>query len=554
MPYAIEYDGLGGPEVLEYREVERAVPGTGQVVVDVRAVGVNPIELKLRSGARASRPFTGPRRIGTDAAGVITAIGDGVDGWAIGDEVIVSGASSAYATETLARAAEARAEARRPRLGGGRVDPDPGRDRAPGAHLARRRRGRHAPPPRRIRRRRAGRRSSSRAGSARSSSRRRASPTTTELRELGAIPVTYGPGLADRVRDAAPQGVDVALDGAGTDEAIEVSKQLVADPERIGTIVLGWRAAELGIRAWSGGNPIPLTPEESQLRLDAVPLAATLAASGGSRSRSRARYPLTEAAEAHRQSESGQRARQDRAHPVVGAPAAASAAVVGAWSELPLPRAVRWPPWRSVEAARPRTHAGASAGWRASSTTSPTSSGPRSRRPGTAAPTAARPTGRCSATACCRSRAAGATRSTTSRRPAGRATRASATTRSPGGCGASGSTSARSCCATARSGWRWRRGSPTSVPGDEPRRRLARRRASPPLTRARAGTPPTRARERRGDLGGRTLRALHLERVVRLLDPLERRGRPDAGDDLVELLVRRRERVVACPAGTASAR
>ena len=49
------------------------------------------------------------------------------------------------------------------------------------------------------------------------------------LRQLGAIPVAYGPGLADRVRAAAPQGVDVALDAAGTDEAIEVSKELVAD-------------------------------------------------------------------------------------------------------------------------------------------------------------------------------------------------------------------------------------------------------------------------------------------------------------------------------------
>ncbi len=130
-------------------------------------------------------------------------------------------------------------------------------------------------------------------------------PNHPRLRELGAIPVAYGPGLADRVRDAAPQGVDVALDGAGTDEAIEVSKQLVADPERIGTIVLGRRAAELGIRAWSGGNPIPLTPEEAQLRLDAVPLAATLAANGRFEIEIAARYPLAEAAEAHRQSESG---------------------------------------------------------------------------------------------------------------------------------------------------------------------------------------------------------------------------------------------------------
>ena len=125
------------------------------------------------------------------------------------------------------------------------------------------------------------------------------------LRELGAIPVAYGPGLADRVRAAAPEGVDVALDAAGTDEAIEVSKELVADHDRIGTIVLGWRAAELGIRAWSGGSPVPLTPEESALRAEAIPLAAQLAARGEFELEIAHRYPLAEAAEAHRQSETG---------------------------------------------------------------------------------------------------------------------------------------------------------------------------------------------------------------------------------------------------------
>ena len=84
-----------------------------------------------------------------------------------------------------------------------------------------------------------------------------------------------------------------------------MSKQLVADPDRIGTIVLGARAAELGIRAWSGGNPIPLTPEERQLRVDAVPLAADARRERRVRCRDRRRYPLPEAADAHRQSESG---------------------------------------------------------------------------------------------------------------------------------------------------------------------------------------------------------------------------------------------------------
>ena len=105
---------------------------------------------------------------------------------------------------------------------------------------------------------------------------------------------------------AAPQRIDVALDAAGTDEAIAVSKELVADHElRVATIVLGARAAELGIRAWGGGNPVPLTPEEAALRADAVPLAADLVARGEFELEIARRYPLTEAAEAHRQSETG---------------------------------------------------------------------------------------------------------------------------------------------------------------------------------------------------------------------------------------------------------
>ena len=69
--------------------------------------------------------------------------------------------------------------------------------------------------------------------------------------------------------------------------------------------MLGARAAELGIRAWGGGNPVPLTAEEAALRVDAVPLAAQLAADGVFELEIARRYPLTEAAEAHRQSETG---------------------------------------------------------------------------------------------------------------------------------------------------------------------------------------------------------------------------------------------------------
>lgn len=83
-----------------------------------------------------------------------------------------------------------------------------------------------------------------------------------QLRELGAVPVAYGDGLLDRVREAAPGGVTVALDCAGTDEAIEASLELVADRDRIATIVRGPDAASFGIRAFSGGSP-PRSPSRS---------------------------------------------------------------------------------------------------------------------------------------------------------------------------------------------------------------------------------------------------------------------------------------------------
>ncbi len=62
------------------------------------------------------------------------------------------------------------------------------------------------------------------------------------LRELGAIPVAYGAGLAVRVGMAAPGGVDVALDLIGTDEALDVSLDLVADRARVATLVVTPRA------------------------------------------------------------------------------------------------------------------------------------------------------------------------------------------------------------------------------------------------------------------------------------------------------------------------
>jgi len=69
------------------------------------------------------------------------------------------------------------------------------------------------------------------------------------LRCLGAVPVLYGEGRADRVSELAPDGVDAAIDAAGTDEALDVSVPLVADRGRIATVANARRGLELGVRA-----------------------------------------------------------------------------------------------------------------------------------------------------------------------------------------------------------------------------------------------------------------------------------------------------------------
>src|SRR5205823_2182825 len=80
-----------------------------------------------------------------------------------------------------------------------------------------------------------------------------ASPARHELlKDLGAIPVAYGPGLADRVAVAAPGGVGAALDLVGTDEAWDVSMGMVSDKARIATIVAFGRGLQAGVKVLGG--------------------------------------------------------------------------------------------------------------------------------------------------------------------------------------------------------------------------------------------------------------------------------------------------------------
>src|ERR1700759_4094755 len=89
MSKAVRFDEYGSVDVLEVRDVARPEPEPGQVLVAVRAAGINPSEGKIRAGlVREIFPATFPSGEGSDLAGVVEEVGAGVRGVAVGDEGI----------------------------------------------------------------------------------------------------------------------------------------------------------------------------------------------------------------------------------------------------------------------------------------------------------------------------------------------------------------------------------------------------------------------------------------------------------------------------------
>jgi NADPH:quinone reductase-like Zn-dependent oxidoreductase len=89
MPRAVRFDRYGDVDVLNVVDVERPVPGPGEVLVRIKAAGINPGEASIREGLLAERwPATFPSGEGSDFAGVVEEIGPDVDGVQAGDEVI----------------------------------------------------------------------------------------------------------------------------------------------------------------------------------------------------------------------------------------------------------------------------------------------------------------------------------------------------------------------------------------------------------------------------------------------------------------------------------
>jgi len=95
---AIRVHDFGGPEVLKLEEVDDPKPGPGQIVVRVKAAGVNPYDTYMRAGAYGARNPTLPFTPGSDAAGIVEAVGPDVTDIAVGDRVFTTGTiTGAYA-------------------------------------------------------------------------------------------------------------------------------------------------------------------------------------------------------------------------------------------------------------------------------------------------------------------------------------------------------------------------------------------------------------------------------------------------------------------------
>ncbi|MFI0404522.1 NADP-dependent oxidoreductase [Actinomadura sp. 3N508] len=283
----------GGPEVLTILDVPVPDVGPGQVRVRVRAAGVQPFDLAVREGwSPPWMPEGFPRVPGNEFAGVVVQVGDAVTGVRPGDEVVGYCRLDAYAeyvvvpAEVLAAkpasmpwdvAGGFPAAVMTPHIALEELAVGPGDTLL--VHAAAGGVGTVAVQLGRI------------AGATVIGT---ASEGNHEyLRSIGAIPVAYGDGLEERVRAAAPDGVDAVLDGAGGD-ALAVSLALVKDRDRIITLVEHERAAELGVR---------LTPHKRSASRLAE--AARHYEEGRLKIHVRGVFPLERAADAHREVATG---------------------------------------------------------------------------------------------------------------------------------------------------------------------------------------------------------------------------------------------------------
>jgi NADPH:quinone reductase-like Zn-dependent oxidoreductase len=252
MMKAVRYDEFGGIDVLRVEEVERMVPGDGQVLVRVKAAGINPTEAVIRTGAVAGLfPSTFPSGQGSDLAGVVEEVGAGAGGFLPGDEVI--GFTNKRASQAELVLVEAGDLTRKPEkvsweVAGGLFVA--GATAWGAVHAVQPKEGETVV-------------ISGAAGGVGSLAvqlARRTGATVIGLasesnhewlKSHGVIPVAYGDGVADRIRAAAPGGVDAFIDTYG-DGYVELALALGVAAERIDTIVDFAAAAKYGVKTDGG--------------------------------------------------------------------------------------------------------------------------------------------------------------------------------------------------------------------------------------------------------------------------------------------------------------
>jgi NADPH:quinone reductase-like Zn-dependent oxidoreductase len=245
---ALQFHEYGKPDVLRWTDAPDVHAGPGQVRIAVRAASVNPLDWKVFSGAMAGgEPLAGTGYLGYDAAGVVDEVGEGVTGVSVGDDVFGRGrntqaefavlgswtpkppsvdwavaAAAGTAGETSERALRLLDVKANDTIF---IDGGAGGVGAVAVQMAIAR----------------GIRVIASAGEG----------NQDYLREIRAIPVLYGDGVGDRVRQAAVGGVDAVVDVAGR-TPIEELISLVPEPSRVLSIA-NFSAAEAGARVTGGG-------------------------------------------------------------------------------------------------------------------------------------------------------------------------------------------------------------------------------------------------------------------------------------------------------------
>ena len=287
---AVQYSEFGGPEVLELVELPDPHPGPGQIRVAVRAVGINPVDWKMRRGMLGGDL---PQTTGREVAGVVDELGEGVSDAAPGDEVFgfaigggaaelallanyapippsldfTAAAGLPIAVETSVRALDLLG------VGDGStvlINGAAGGVGSAAVQIAKVRGARVI-------------------GTA--------SPNNHDyLRSLGAEPTTYGEGLVERVRAIAPDGIDAAFDVAGGG-ALPALVELAGAPEHVLTIADFAGAPETGVRVTGGPG--------TKRAVHALTDIAELIESGRFSLPVAQTFPLDQIAEAHRISEGG---------------------------------------------------------------------------------------------------------------------------------------------------------------------------------------------------------------------------------------------------------